>query len=63
MAELTDEEREVLKELLEAEAERERIPASQRQPIMNPEKYSSPVGLDDEGKPFEHPAPGSDTKP
>lgn len=63
MAELTEEEREILKELLEAEAERERVPASQRRPITNPEKYAFPVGLDDEGKPFEHPKAESDTEP
>jgi hypothetical protein len=53
VAELTKEEQEILERLLEDDERREKIPPSQRQPITNPEKYSFPIGLDDEGKPFE----------
>lgn len=52
MAELSEEEQKVL-EKLHRDAERAaQIPASERHMITNPEKYSTPLGVDDEGRPF-----------
>jgi hypothetical protein len=31
----------------------DKIPENERVPITNPEKYSFPIGIDDDGKPFE----------
>lgn len=55
MADLTKEELEILEELREANAQRERIPPSERRPVTNPEKYSFPIGIGDDGEPFENP--------
>jgi hypothetical protein len=46
---LTDEEQATLNRLREAAKRRNQIPPEQRIPITNPEKYSFPVGMDDQG--------------
>jgi hypothetical protein len=46
---LTEEELEELKEMLEISKLRKELPQEQRVPITNPDKYSFPLGMDDEG--------------
>lgn len=46
---LTEEELEELKEMLEISRLRRELPQEQRVPITNPDKYSFPLGMDDEG--------------
>lgn len=50
---LTEEEQEILNKLRRDNEEREKIPPSERIPITNPDKYSFPIGIDDEGNLFE----------
>jgi hypothetical protein len=52
---LSDEENKILEQLRQANQQHEQVPASQAMPITNPDKYSFPVGLDDQGKPFPPP--------
>ena len=49
---LSDEENKILEQLRQANQQREQVPASQGTPITNPDMYSFPVGLDDQGRPF-----------
>jgi hypothetical protein len=49
MAELTDRQKKVLEKLKAAIKEADAVPASQKRPISNPEKYAPPIGLDEEG--------------
>jgi hypothetical protein len=46
---LTEEELKELKEMLEVSKLRKQIPLEKRIPITNPDKYSFPLGMDDEG--------------
>lgn len=52
MSNLTQEDLEVLERLRKADDERQKIPESERFPISHPDKYSFPLGLDDNGNPF-----------
>jgi hypothetical protein len=47
MHELTDEEKRILVELEKAQKERESIPPEDLVPITNPDKYSFPVGINE----------------
>jgi len=47
---MTDEQ--ILEQLRQASQQREQIPASQRVPMTNSDKYSFLIGLDDNGNPF-----------
>jgi hypothetical protein len=49
---LTDAERASVDRLLRLAELQEQIPPEQRIPITNPEKYSFPIGMDDEGNLF-----------
>ena len=49
---LTEEKRRVLERLMRDNEEAEKIPISERIPVSNPDKYTFPVGFDDNGKPF-----------
>jgi hypothetical protein len=55
MSELTDDE--VLRRLTEATEERARILAdpTRAEPVLHPDKYADPIGLDEEGKPLPEP--------
>lgn len=53
---LSDEENKILEQLRQANQQNEQVPASQGTPITNPDMYSFPVGLDDQGRPFPSPA-------
>ena len=53
MAELTEEEQEILRRMLKDDALRDQIPPSERIPVTHPEKYAFPVGRDDRGRPFD----------
>lgn len=46
---LTEEEKEILDRLRRVSHLRDQIPAEKRIPITNPDKYSFPIGMDDEG--------------
>lgn len=52
MPELSEEDRKTLERLRAAAEARRKIPSSQRKPITNPEKFSFPPGIDENGKPF-----------
>ncbi|WP_218080357.1 hypothetical protein [Anthocerotibacter panamensis] len=52
MSELSDEKKKILEHLLKKLAEQEAIPESERYTITNPDKYSFPLGMDDQGVPF-----------
>ncbi len=52
MSDLSEKDEEVLERLRQAEKDSRAVPADERRPVTNPDKYSFPVGLDDEGKPF-----------
>lgn len=45
---LTDEERKILHELMQKQAEKEAIPQSQKTPITNHDKFAFPIGIPDE---------------
>ena len=60
----SDEENQILEQLRQAGQQRDQVPESQRTPITNPDKFSFPIGLDDEGNPFPQPpaqSPETDT--
>jgi hypothetical protein len=46
---LTEEEKEILAQLRRTSHLRSQIPTEKRIPITNPDKYSFPLGIDDEG--------------
>jgi hypothetical protein len=52
MAELSDDDRRVLERLRQAAADRDAIPEDERTPVEDPERYSFPIGVDDEGRPY-----------
>ncbi|WP_218079556.1 hypothetical protein [Anthocerotibacter panamensis] len=52
MSELSKEEQKILEHLRKKNAERQAIPESERHIITNLEKYSFPLGMDDQGVPF-----------
>lgn len=52
MSELSEKDEEVLERLRQAEKDSRAVPSGERRPVTNPDKFSFPVGLDDEGKPF-----------
>jgi len=47
MGTLTDEEKRILAELQQKQAEREAIPPEERIPITHPDKYAFPIGIPD----------------
>lgn len=51
MTDLTPEEREILEKLKRDDAARDAVPESEKVPVGQPDKYSAPIGLDDEGNP------------
>ncbi len=46
---LTKQEKDAIERAEQFIKERQKIPASERTPVSNPEKYSFPIGMDDEG--------------
>lgn len=52
MPELTDEQKALRDKLRKDAEEAEKIRAERGEFITNPGKYSGPIGLDDEGRPF-----------
>lgn len=52
MSDLSEKDEEVLEKLRQSEKDSRAVPPGERRPVTNPDKYSFPVGLDDEGKPF-----------
>ena len=60
MAKLNDEESAILNRL--RESERNRPQSCDTEPITNPKKYTFPIGLDDEGEPFEDSSEPDETR-
>lgn len=52
MPELTPEEQEILEKLERDNAASEAIPASEKTPVGQPDKYAAPIGVGDDGKPL-----------
>lgn len=52
MPELTPEEQEILQKLQRDNAASEAIPASEKTPVGQPDKYAAPIGVGDDGKPL-----------
>lgn len=52
MSELSEKDEEVLERLRQAEKDSRAVPPDERRPVTNPDKFSFPVGLDGDGKPF-----------
>ncbi len=48
----TDDKQTILEKLLRDNIKKQQIPEQERVPITNPEKYSFPIGIGDDGKPF-----------
>ncbi len=46
---LTEEEKETLKNLREFSKKIDNVPDGEKIPVSNPEKYSFPIGMNDEG--------------
>lgn len=47
---LTEEEKAAIERAEQFIKDRKKIPTSERTPISNPEKYSFPIGINDEGE-------------
>ncbi len=52
MSELTEEEKATLRRLQKAKEEYDKIADKDRKPVKDPGKYATPIGIDDEGRPF-----------
>lgn len=47
-----DDKQAILERMMRDNEKKQQIPESDRVPITNPEKYSFPIGIGDDGKPF-----------